>query len=1146
MKLSKVGFSLSCQSFSAICQKDVIVLKLEIYCVILITYISERGIIMKKRIIAALLVLAMIFSAVPAMAVSIGTTGSFAVEAESYSAKNGNHKIMNDGAASGGKYIGDYNNLCALKYDVTVEAAGNYKVILRVATQQNSCSVVISNNGNISQSVSVPNTGGWQRYRDIEATLWLDEGEQVIQATAYGNYFNLDKMTFEYIDSEKEIPVLEEHLGIQLQNRWKSQRLVERGGVLAYADSGDSDYGVAAAKWDLIPDGEGYYMIKNVESGKYVTMTEGTDVVSLSETAGNAAKWQYGSVSGYMLFYNKMYYGHCINLEHQSSNPDQILATTDTYTKYYSAQWEIYVPATAHTYTISGDKIEGTAGTATANADGTSITVNENGSLSTWTLSRDISGAPVFTADNMPMMEAVYNLTMEEVYKNIHGGTYGDVFWTGTNWSKVWTRDTAMSVHYSLAWIFPEETENSIREKIIGGKDSPLVWEEDTGTGGSYPSSIDRVIMMIASWELYQSTGDVEFLEYVYGVTANTIEQDYHVAYDDISGLFKGETGGLDHRSKTYPDWMDENEQDSISNIAESKAGNANIIYAQVLNIMAQAAEVLGKDNAVIADWEAKYEDLKDAINERLWLEDREMYSSWEYPEYMGSPAADKVDVIANGYAALFGIADEEQTQAILENYPLVVYGADTVWPQKTGRQFSAIYHNRGVWPGWEAALMMAAKENGNNQVADEIFKSCVRGAGMSLTNKEVINFETGEGIHSDQQLWSVAGTLAGYYRVLFGMTYGDEGISFAPFVPEWMEGPYSLSNFTYRNAVLNLKVEGTGDTLVSITVNGEAQPLDYVLPTDAEGTYDIVMVVEDSGERSKFHLEEDSWAICPPLPVLRENADGTLTWTENSEYTYKLWTGKEFVPVSGGSYTPDRTVYGAYSLVAVDKYGITSEMSKPVIISPDNSVLFYEAEDAEYNSRNFENTAQGFTGTGYVNDFLAKRTDITFTVDVPVDGQYQLSTIYNNYSDPTSGQDGGIRSVYVDGVDIGTMVFPCVKYDFQLSTHLYVFLTAGEHTISFKYNEDDWYDTNMTTARGSAKNSVSYDSLTLQLLYTPDMGDVNLDGMITNADVIALARYLVHIVEFSDAQVYYADVTGDGVIKNSDLIKLARSIVKA
>ena len=28
--------------------------------------------------------------------------------------------------------------------------------------------------------------------------------------------------------------------------------------------------------------------------------------------------------------------------------------------------------------------------------------------------------------------------------------------------------------------------------------------------------------------------------------------------YDPNTGLFKGETSGLDHRSKTYPDWMDE------------------------------------------------------------------------------------------------------------------------------------------------------------------------------------------------------------------------------------------------------------------------------------------------------------------------------------------------------------------------------------------------------------------------------------------------------------------------------------------------------------------------------------------------------------------------------------------------------------
>ena len=87
--------------------------------------------------------------------------------------------------------------------------------------------------------------------------------------------------------------------------------------------------------------------------------------------------------------------------------------------------------------------------------------------------------------------------------------------------------------------------------------------------------------------------------------------------------------------------------------------------------------------------------------------------------------------------------------------------------------------------------MMIGAKENGNLQLADEIFKSCVRGAGMSLTNKEVINFETGEGVHSDRQLWSIAGTLAGYYRVLFGMNYDTDGILFTPYVPEWMNGPF-------------------------------------------------------------------------------------------------------------------------------------------------------------------------------------------------------------------------------------------------------------------------------------------------------------------------------------------------------------------
>jgi len=58
--------------------------------------------------------------------------------------------------------------------------------------------------------------------------------------------------------------------------------------------------------------------------------------------------------------------------------------------------------------------------------------------------------------------------------------------------------------------------------------------------------------------------------------------------------------------------------------------------------------------------------------------------------------------------------------------------------------------------------------------------------------------------------------------------------------------------------------------------------------------------------------------------------------------------------------------------------------------------------------------------------------------------------------------------------------------------------------------------------------------------------GDTNLDGSITNADVIALARYLVDLVEFDEEQLITADIDGSGEINNGDLIKLARKIVKA
>ena len=71
---------------------------------------------------------------------------------------------------------------------------------------------------------------------------------------------------------------------------------------------------------------------------------------------------------------------------------------------------------------------------------------------------------------------------------------------------------------------------------------------QDTGSGGSWPISTDRVVWAMAAWEYYLYTGDKSWLESVYDGLKYTAQKDIHVAFDANAGLFKGETCSMDWR----------------------------------------------------------------------------------------------------------------------------------------------------------------------------------------------------------------------------------------------------------------------------------------------------------------------------------------------------------------------------------------------------------------------------------------------------------------------------------------------------------------------------------------------------------------------------------------------------------------------
>jgi endonuclease/exonuclease/phosphatase family metal-dependent hydrolase len=107
-------------------------------------------------------------------------------------------------AASGGGYVVGWVGAGEwLNYTVNVATTGTYTLTARVASAGTGGKFHVTFNGvNKTGSLSVPNTGGWQAYRDVSVTVSLTAGTQVMRlvadtvgsttrATGNFNYFRL-------------------------------------------------------------------------------------------------------------------------------------------------------------------------------------------------------------------------------------------------------------------------------------------------------------------------------------------------------------------------------------------------------------------------------------------------------------------------------------------------------------------------------------------------------------------------------------------------------------------------------------------------------------------------------------------------------------------------------------------------------------------------------------------------------------------------------------------------------------------------------------------------------------------------------------------------------------------------------------------
>jgi endoglucanase len=106
---------------------------------------------------------------------------SIHVEAESFTSQSGIQTEQTQDAG-GGQNVGWQDNNDWMDYSVNVASAGTYTVNFRVASGASGGSFQLRNSSGTSlATVNFPNTGGWQTWQTISASVTLPAGQQTLR-----------------------------------------------------------------------------------------------------------------------------------------------------------------------------------------------------------------------------------------------------------------------------------------------------------------------------------------------------------------------------------------------------------------------------------------------------------------------------------------------------------------------------------------------------------------------------------------------------------------------------------------------------------------------------------------------------------------------------------------------------------------------------------------------------------------------------------------------------------------------------------------------------------------------------------------------------------------------------------------------------
>lgn len=516
---------------------------------------------------------------------------------------------------------------------------------------------------------------------------------------------------------------------------------------------------------------------------------------------------------------------------------------------------------------------------------------------------------------------------------------------------------------------------------------------------------------LLAATELAAANGNPQWRKTVEKSAKLLIDTDRRLSMNQTTKLFTGVPRYMAVARGIFPDWMTAHQVGSQTTLA------VNMEYCAAMRRL-----------------ELPTDSLRKAIDNELWIPNMGYFSALSYGYPTCQTPLEVTDNLAQAIAIITGQLSPAMAETVIRKTPVYHSGVTLFQPQLPPASGE-------VRQELSATLVQTAWTVAASRVENRAAYSSAIGALFVCEGERLLG--------ARNQLPSFRSTFTAFIlRALAGMEFNNDGIFFVPNVPENLPGEKKIEGLRYRDAILDININGTGKAISTFTLDGK--PADPFFDGSLKGHHVISITLggpaADPG--SLTLLEGKEVAPLPPVatwdgqhakisqgklpPRLSDNplnADARKMLTnEDPDCRLIYLNGVLQEEIYRDSYA----LYNSASPVVVQftafyNSQLSGYSSAPYLYIPSGQqTLLYASELAKSGTKVLEDKQ---LASKFVESNRFKNRTVTFEYDAPATGRYLVDIRYINGLGIVNAQRKlALRQLKVNSHDAGIFFFPQLR----------------------------------------------------------------------------------------------------------------------